>query len=372
MGGKGYVMSILKKRLLTGIAVAALCGGHASAADYPSPPPQQQVIYQQVPVPVPVQDFSGWYLRGDIGMSNQKLKNLDYFAYAEDPTFTWLDKGGFDSAPLFGLGIGYQYNEWLRFDLTGEYRGKSSFSALDRYFSTDPNINDWATNNYRGTKREWLFLANAYLDLGTWWCITPFIGAGFGFANITIDHFTDTSVRTGGGGYADSGTVNNFAWALHAGLAYKVTPNFTVELAYRYLSLGDGETGIFFNNNGSTRNQVVTFKDLTSHDLKFGVRWNLQDSTPGVRPALFTPSPAPVVAQPQQQVITMPQQVITAPPQVVTAPPPAPVYTQPQPLYQPSYAGPAPTYQPQPQYTPPPPPQQNWQYQQQPPLMRRG
>jgi hypothetical protein len=145
------------------------------------------------------------------------------------------------------------------------------------------------------------------------------------------------------------------------------------EVAYRYLNLGDGVTGDVINLDGTNQfNDSWTVKDISSHDLKFGVRWTLQDSTPGVRSALFTPSPAPVVAQPQQQVITMPQQVITAPPQVVTAPPPAPVYTQPQPLYQPSYAGPAPTYQPQPQYTPPPPPQQNWQYQQQPPLMRRG
>jgi hypothetical protein len=75
MGGKGYVMSILKQRLLTGIAVAALCGSHASAADYPSPPPQQQVIYQQVPVPVPVREFDGWYrFRDTRGLTRVHLK----------------------------------------------------------------------------------------------------------------------------------------------------------------------------------------------------------------------------------------------------------------------------------------------------------
>ena len=42
------------------------------------------------------------------------------------------------------------------------------------------------TNDYTFTKKEWLFLANAYLDLGTWWCITPFIGAGVGFTNLTL------------------------------------------------------------------------------------------------------------------------------------------------------------------------------------------
>lgn len=354
-------MSSVKTSLLTGVATAALFGGQVLAADYPAPPPQQ-VIYQQVPVPIPVKEFGGWYLRGDIGMSNQKLKSLDYWRFNGNG-FAWLDEGGFDSAPTFGLGVGYQYNDWLRFDVTGEYRGKANFSALDRYDLGAVQ----RTNEYTGTKSEWLFLANAYLDLGTWWCITPFIGAGVGFANITIDHFRDTNILQPSGGYANAGTVTNFAWAVHAGLAYKVTPNFTVELAYRFLNLGDGETGTFFNVDGSTSNQVVTFKDITSHDLKFGVRWNLQDSGPAAAPAMMAApvmAPAPVYAQPQQQVITVPQQ-----PQVVAAPPP--VYAPP-PQYapQPQYAPPPPVYQQQPQYAPPPP--SNWQYQQQPPLMRRG
>ena len=34
---------------------------------------------------------------------------------------------GFDASPLFGLGIGYYFNDWLRFDVTGEYRGTANF-----------------------------------------------------------------------------------------------------------------------------------------------------------------------------------------------------------------------------------------------------
>lgn len=313
-------MSSVKTGFLASVAALAMLSATAHAADMPAP---VQVMYQ----PVPVKEFSGWYLRGDIGMSNQKLKELDYFRYATAPGFTWLDKGGFDSAPFFGLGIGYQYNDWLRIDLTGEYRGKATFQALDSYTG--------GSNQYTGTKSEWLFLANAYLDLGTWWCVTPFIGAGVGLAKINIDHFRDTNVLAGGGGYADSGSTTNFAWALHAGLAYKVNPNFTVELAYRYLNMGDGETGIAYNLDGTTAGQVFTFKDITSHDIKFGVRWALQDSAPGVKPAFYAPPPV-------SKGYYMPQQ------QVITAPP-------------------APVYQPQPQYAPPPP-----SYQDQPPLMRRG
>ena len=37
----------------------------------------------------------------------------------------------FDSAPLFGLGVGYQFNHWFRTDVTGEYRGKANFHGFD-------------------------------------------------------------------------------------------------------------------------------------------------------------------------------------------------------------------------------------------------
>jgi opacity protein-like surface antigen len=283
-------MSSVKIGYFAGIAAIAMVSATAQAADLP--PPVPQVVYQ------PVQEFSGWYLRGDIGMSNQKLKNLDYFRYANAPGFSWIDTGGFDSAPIFGLGVGYQFNDWFRMDLTGEYRGKASFHALDVYTG--------GSNDYSGTKSEWVGLVNAYVDLGTWWCITPFIGGGVGFANVRIDHFKDMNVITGGGGYAASGSTTNFAWAAHAGLAYKVNPNFTVELAYRYLNMGDGETGIAYNLDGSTSNQVFTFKDITSHDIKLGVRWALDG---GIGKSPVAPVAAPVYVQPQQQII-MPQQPV--------------------------------------------------------------
>ena len=43
--------------------------------------------------------------------------------------FGWYDEGGFSSAPIFGGGVGYQFTEHLRGDLTVEWRGKSDFNA---------------------------------------------------------------------------------------------------------------------------------------------------------------------------------------------------------------------------------------------------
>ena len=222
----------------------------------------------------------GWYLRGYIGQSNQFVNSISHPSFATAPQFTFFDKGGFDSAPFFGAGVGYQWNSWFRTDVTGEYRGKASFHALDRYFNSG-----YFTNDYTASKSEWVALVNAYIDLGTWWCITPFIGAGVGGARVAINGFTDQSIASNpvqpgpalaGIAFGDNVSKWNFAWAAHAGLAYKVTPNFTVELAYRYLDMGDGLTGDLRAFDGTNNfNNPMTFKHITSHDLKLGVRWDL-------------------------------------------------------------------------------------------------
>ena len=197
----------------------------------------------------------------------------------------------FNTAGIFGLGVGYKFNNWFRADVTGEYRGNSQFFGTDRI----TYAGGVGTDTYHATKNEWVVLANAYVDLGTWWCMTPFIGAGVGGARVAINDFTDQGIANNGGGalpglaFGDNVAKWNFAWALHAGVAYKVTPNFTVELAYRYLDMGDGLTGDLRTFDGINNvNNPMTFKNITSHDLKLGVRWDLS-SPPVYRAAADDP-----------------------------------------------------------------------------------
>jgi opacity protein-like surface antigen len=227
----------------------------------------------------------GWYLRGYIGQSNQFVNSISHPSFATAPQFTFFDKGGFDSAPFFGAGVGYQWNSWFRTDLTGEYRGKAGFHALDSYYDT---VNaGYRTNDYTASKSEWVALANAYIDLGTWWSITPFIGAGVGVAFNTIEHFRDTNVIAGGGGWADTGTQTSLAWALHAGASYRVSSNLALDLSYRYLNVGNARSGILQNLDPTVGNPTapVTFHNIQSHDLMLGLRWLLQPE-PMYQPAL--------------------------------------------------------------------------------------
>src|ERR1700716_726277 len=111
---------------LIAAGAATLLSSMAFAADMPS------IMSAPMYAPAPVEDFGGWYLRGDIGFSNQSVKNVrntNDALYA--PLLSFDEKTGFDSAGIFSLGVGYQVNSWFRADVTGQYRGKSNFKGTD-------------------------------------------------------------------------------------------------------------------------------------------------------------------------------------------------------------------------------------------------
>jgi opacity protein-like surface antigen len=286
---------------LIAAGAASLLSSAAFAADMPSimPPPPAYA-----PPPQPCCDFGGWYLRGDIGFSNQSVKDVKLDNPANySGLSSFRQTTNFDAAPTFQVGVGYQFNNWFRADVTGQYRGKANFKGTDNF--TFPWGGGVASgiDNYNASKSEVLILANAYADLGTWWCVTPFIGAGIGTARVSINGFTDTGANnanfTGLGVPVVSGppvasfatalsdSKWNFAWALHAGVGYKVTPNVTLELAYHYVNMGDGVTGVVSTFDGSAAGHVFKFNDITSHDLTLGVRWNFDQPPAPMPPPLI-------------------------------------------------------------------------------------
>ena len=173
-------------KFLVAAGAASLLSSVAFAADMPIAAPPMYAP--------PVEDFGGWYLRGDIGFSNQRVDRLNNALDVNNTSS--VQTLGFNTAGIFGLGAGYQFNNWFRADVTGEYRGNSQFLGTDRI--TFPG--GVGTDTYHASKNEWVVLANAYVDLGTWWCVTPFIGAGVGGARVSINNFTDQGLANLGAG----------------------------------------------------------------------------------------------------------------------------------------------------------------------------
>lgn len=251
------------KLFVAAAAAVSAIPGVAFAADLP------------IALPPPIVEFGGWYLRGDIGFSNQQVSHLSNALEAN--LITQSQHGDFSSAGIYRLGAGYQVNNWFRADVTGEYRGNSAFHGYEINTFSNGGVLTNGFNQYTATKSEWLVLGNAYVDLGTWWCITPFIGAGIGGARVTIADYTDVGQTNPGGpssAFGDTASRWNLAWALHAGLAYKISPGLTAELAYRYVDLGKGITGDVVTYTGTNAiYNPTTFKDITSHDVTIGLRW---------------------------------------------------------------------------------------------------
>jgi opacity protein-like surface antigen len=276
-------------KFLIAAGAASLLSSAAFAADMPSimPPPPMQPYY----APPPQQDFGGWYLRGDIGMTNSTA-TLFNNNYATVPAGGLQQLGeGFNGGMSYGLGVGYQFNSWFRADITGEYRSRVGFTGTD--IATFPG--EVFSDVYQGGYKAWVGLVNVYADLGTWWCITPFIGAGVGAASVTTtglqdsgSNFTAAGGAVGGASYfANGASTTNLAWAVHAGLAYHVNRNFTVELAYRYLDMGNAVHGFGNSFDGTNAGpSSFQFRDLTSQDIKIGVRWTCCDVEPPPPPLI--------------------------------------------------------------------------------------
>lgn len=259
--------AVASAALLTMSAVPASAAdlGYGSVKDIPPPPPSGRA----------------WYLRGTIGMKNPEPGSIwaDEFASGD---FTVHHKD-IKSSTLYGFGIGIEHSRWLRFDLTGEYRGKQLFVAHDSYNNGGP-CPGWGcgTNEHTANLKSWLGLANAYVDLGTWHGVTPYVGGGIGFASITTMGYKDVNVPHNSVWFAEGDkTTTNFAWALYAGLAYDVTPNLTLDFGYRYTDLGSVYTGSVVPFDGSApAARGLEIRDITSHDLLLTARYRLGGNEP--------------------------------------------------------------------------------------------
>ena len=187
--------------IIAGGALFALARS-AGAADLLPPPPALE------PPPPAEMAFNGWYLRGDLGIGASVstpafLQTPDPIAsagvgYYDANATNGSHSNSLSAAGIFDIGVGYQFNSWFRADVTGEYRGGSRLQSM--FLINDPtqptvgNIKQEA-DFYSGDFSSIVGLVNGYADLGTWSGVTPYVGAGVGFASNTLSGLRDQSVR---------------------------------------------------------------------------------------------------------------------------------------------------------------------------------
>ena len=296
-------MGSVKILALAGATVLTATAAMAADLPPPLPPPMPQYVH------APPVETGGWYLRGDVGVGKQDFKTFDHFQ--TNAAFVWpaswtIDQKQMGDTAFVGFGVGYAWNNWMRFDFTGEYRMSAKFKAIGSYTEFCPTGRCFDV--YDGSHFAIVALANAYIDLGTWWCLTPFVGVGVGAVQHTVSGLTDVGYISGPGttgfGLASANfTKTNLAWAAHAGLTYNVTNNLKLEFAYRYLNMGSVNTPVIdcsgngcVNSGGPRASYALT--NFDSHDFKIGMRWMLQPDVQVAPQPLYNPPPPPVYSPP--------------------------------------------------------------------------
>jgi len=302
-------MAKYRALIIAGGALFALARS-AGAADLLPPPPALE------PPPPAAMEFNGWYLRGDLGIGASA--NTPGFPQTPDPLPFYVGNGTYDAnategsynnsisaAGIFDFGVGYQVNNWFRADVTGEFRGGSQLQSL--FVINDPANSTGtitqAADFYHADLSSIVGLLNGYADLGTWYGITPYVGAGVGFARNTMSGLSDVSVITSlgpttssSGGYAVDHSRWNFAWALMAGLSFDVTQNLKLDLGYRYLDLGKFTSGQMYCLSGSgfitggpangCEPGIESKRDVAYNDFRIGLRWMIGEASYAPPPPL--------------------------------------------------------------------------------------
>jgi opacity protein-like surface antigen len=294
-------MGSLKTLAFAGaVAMVAVSAVTASAADLaPAPAPLM------APPPAPmIETSSGIYLRGDVGVGHMGETTVSSVLTntALPPVPDWRrDSTSLGNVGFAGVGVGYQFNSFLRADITAEFRTSSQYNGLFSYqdavtCATTPGNRCY--DRYRSSIQSNVFLANTYIDLGTWRGITPFVGAGVGLASHKIHGIMDEGWPNIGLGIGRDKTSTKLAWALMAGLGFEVTRNLKMEVGYRYLNMGTATSGVIVCQNtvNPCYNETQKFK-LQSHDVKVGFRYLLADDAPvAAAPVMYAaPAVAPVI-----------------------------------------------------------------------------
>ncbi|MFD2236112.1 outer membrane protein [Aureimonas populi] len=214
--------------------------GVASAADIFVPPP---IEYVEEVKP----DYTGWYIRGDAGYLFESKTDWNYRMFGQDDFSEYhYDRVKHKSGYTVGAGVGYRFAEHFRTDVSADYysfdiegNSRCPIAPFAGSFGPGCSFDD------RSDADVWTVMANAYVDLPYFGPLTPYFGAGIGFAHVSYgDLKNDIRDASGSVVFSDvhSGEDSwRFASSLMAGVSYDVIKNVALDVGYRYTRVFDGD-----------------------------------------------------------------------------------------------------------------------------------
>lgn len=278
------MLEFAKRAALAGVAAALVFP--AAAADIQEPPP---VI--EAPEPAPVYEapaeVGGWYIRGDLDYHWSDVDDIEYITYGPPAGTNEFTVSELKGAMSLGAGVGYQVTSYFRTDLTADYWFKAKFrgSTTGAACGNPPAP---CVSDDRSSFSALLLLANAYVDLGTYHGITPYIGAGIGGARVKWDTLRNT---VNGVVTEHEGSANwRFAYAAMVGASYCLTKNVKLDAGYRFSRIEGGKMFGYAPIAGPG------FDDgINTHEVRAGLRYQFGGGSSDCGPAeVVAYEPAPV------------------------------------------------------------------------------
>ncbi|WP_114389752.1 outer membrane protein [Notoacmeibacter marinus] len=264
--------------------------------------PEPEVIVEPAPIsyaPAPIKHgFGSWYIRGDVSYAlKNEVGDIEYITYGPGGGVTAPGTGGFDTKDLdetydVGVGIGANIGKYFRAELGVDYLFKSEFRGSTSGICGGAVA---CTSDDKSEVSIITAMANAYVDLGTYHGITPYVGGGIGGAYVKWDKLIN-----------DDGTVVvehegnsewRFAWQLMAGASYCLTENLEADIGYRYLDIEGGRM-FEYAASGGTGTGPGYDDGFQIHEVKAGLRYNFGGANPRCETAYVPPAPLPPAPPP--------------------------------------------------------------------------
>lgn len=172
----------------------------------------------------------GWYAAFRGGITNSNLNDID-------DSISKTAGVDFDNVWMMSGAVGYRYS-YFRAELEYTYR--------EDHDETSPlglSGTEFGAQN---------LMLNGYFDFLPNYVISPYISAGIGWAQVSMDTFSYNYGNT----IVESNESDNFAWSLGAGMTVRVNKCLNIDAGYRYIDMGDIENA-----------------NINAHEVYFGLRY---------------------------------------------------------------------------------------------------
>ncbi len=172
----------------------------------------------------------GWYAAVRGGITNSNLND-------KDDSATTTAAVDFDNVWMMSGAVGYRYS-YFRAELEYTYREDHEETSSRGGSGTEFGVQN--------------LMLNGYFDFLPNYVISPYISAGIGWSQVSMDIFSTNF----GERITENNDSDNFTWSLGAGATIRVNKCLNIDAGYRYIDMGDIESA-----------------NVNAHEIYFGLRY---------------------------------------------------------------------------------------------------